>query len=873
MSTTLTDIARDGLAMAYKRAVTPKAWNHDEEAESSQTQLPQASERHQYCTLEDGTALPLSIEPSDPAEPSEGGFTPGEGETAWSSFLAGVDTEFEHSLDYDTCFGVVIVDVSLPTTDHQDITGVPVTIRPNGGVLSLYFEESGQFAAIIDSRALRKVLSHYAPRLVATLSLKQSHNSKPGKKSKRPGTSDPKWRVENATVRITVYGNMRHKDDIADLFSGEGLFFQQPTVEEYDSSVPYFNPHLLLRPGAEMPKIEDLSISDPRSAASRPALLDEVNQGKIWRIFDLANGDGASVSVAASGRLKSPLRHHQLQALNMMTERERGIIEDAKFPSLWQATSSPHNPKYRHIITGSCEKKPRFIRGGVLADEMGLGKTLTTLALICWYLDVRDAVRCADDRPGESSTTLIVVPKSIIIGWESQIVRHINSDTIAAITYHGPSRRRLVPDFSRHDIVLTTYETLREDYLAPRKSGAQTLYSHHWHRVVLDEAHRIRTRGSELHRAALAISKLAHCHWCLTGTPIHNSLDDYGALLAFIQAPKISEKRDFVRLIVKPMEDENRRGLSRLQDLVNATCLRRTISSLGTAALQLAPLDEKIEWLDLGRDNELYTFFKRKAASVASGFGKQRAGNTGKDKGGENILSLLNFLRQICDYGERMLPVKALESWREGGMNEDGAISTCPDSDQTGENQGITAGSSRSAKAEAVIRNILGQQSATGASLPQKSVVFSCWTRMLDLIQNDLESVGLGVQRIDGSASLPQRRVAIEQFMLDPRCVVMLASIGSAGEGIDLISACHVHILEPQWNPMAESQAIGRVYRMGQKQRVSVTRYIVNGTIETYVQWIKKDKLRLISQSLGSRTISQEEVDQKRWKELNKILF
>ena len=65
---------------------------------------------------------------------------------------------------------------------------------------------------------------------------------------------------------------------------------------------------------------------------------------------------------------------------------------------------------------------------------------------------------------------------------------------------------------------------------------------------------------------------------------------------------------------------------------------------------------------------------------------------------------------------------------------------------------------------------------------------------------------------------------------------------------IDLISACHVHILEPQWNPMTESQAIGRVHRIGQTQQVSVTRYIVSRSIET------------VSEVLA-RPLSQREVD------------
>lgn len=106
---------------------------------------------------------------------------------------------------------------------------------------------------------------------------------------------------------------------------------------------------------------------------------------------------------------------------------------------------------------------------------------------------------------------------------------------------------------------------------------------------------------------------------------------------------------------------------------------------------------------------------------------------------------------------------------------------------------------------------------------------------------------------------------------------------------IDLISASHVHILEPQWNPMTESQAVGRVHRIGQTKQVFVTRYVVRRSIETvstyfswrpnspkprmvlakisrqYVQWVQKDKLQVISQSLDFEPPSQADVDQQRW--------
>jgi hypothetical protein len=201
----------------------------------------------------------------------------------------------------------VIVEASLSTTDHRETADCPVTIRSDGDVLSLCFEDSGHFAGIIVSGALKKLLDRYAVRLTAILCSKQSHNGKKTKMSKNSGTPASKWRLEDATARVVVYGKMEDKDNIANLLSDGELFFQHPTADEYDPEVPYFNPHFLLRPGAEMPKIEGLSISDSQSAPGRGGLLDEVNQGKIWRIFDLASGAGTSASVAASPRLKSSL--------------------------------------------------------------------------------------------------------------------------------------------------------------------------------------------------------------------------------------------------------------------------------------------------------------------------------------------------------------------------------------------------------------------------------------------------------------------------------------------------------------------------------------------------------------------------------------
>ena len=58
---------------------------------------------------------------------------------------------------------------------------------------------------------------------------------------------------------------------------------------------------------------------------------------------------------------------------------------------------------------------------------------------------------------------------------------------ITTVTYHGPSRKNIVTDLLKYDVVLTTYETLREDSAALKNPEVYTIYSHYWHRIVLDE--------------------------------------------------------------------------------------------------------------------------------------------------------------------------------------------------------------------------------------------------------------------------------------------------------------------------------------------------------------------------------------------------
>ncbi len=126
-----------------------------------------------------------------------------------------------------------------------------------------------------------------------------------------------------------------------------------------------------------------------------------------------------------------------------------------------------------------------------------------------------------------------------------------------------------------------------------------------------------------------------------------------------------THKAAFEFWIAGPIKQNRPNSLHRLEVLVRATCLRRT-KSLNSSLFSLPGRSEKVEWIELSpEDRELYNFFKTKTAQTAS---ELLRCYSGADKPGQhkdiNILTLINFLRLICDHGEHLLPSSALEAWK-----------------------------------------------------------------------------------------------------------------------------------------------------------------------------------------------------------------
>jgi SNF2 family DNA or RNA helicase len=146
-----------------------------------------------------------------------------------------------------------------------------------------------------------------------------------------------------------------------------------------------------------------------------------------------------------------------------------------------------------------------------------------------------------------------------------------------------------------------------------------------------------------------------------------------------------------------------------------------------------------------------------------------------------------------------------------------------------------------------------------------KSVVFSGWTSHLDLIQIALENAGIVYTRLDGKMTRIARTAAMDRFREDPAVDVILVSITAGGLGLNLTAGNNVYVMEPQYNPAAEAQAVDRVHRIGQKRPVRIIRYIMENSIEEKMLELqdKKNKLANLSMNRGKAMDKGEAAKQK----------
>ncbi|OAA55488.1 SNF2-related protein [Cordyceps fumosorosea ARSEF 2679] len=135
-----------------------------------------------------------------------------------------------------------------------------------------------------------------------------------------------------------------------------------------------------------------------------------------------------------------------------------------------------------------------------------------------------------------------------------------------------------------------------------------------------------------------------------------------------------------------------------------------------------------------------------------------------------------------------------------------------------------------------------------------KSIVFSQWTLLLDLIEVGMDHAGFKnkPKRYDGGMSGDERNAVARAFQDASRrdVTVMLVSLRAGNAGLNLTQARRVIIMDPFWNPYIEMQAVDRAYRIGQTQPVQVFRILTKDTVEDRIVDLKERKQAIVEAAL-----------------------
>lgn len=128
----------------------------------------------------------------------------------------------------------------------------------------------------------------------------------------------------------------------------------------------------------------------------------------------------------------------------------------------------------------------------------------------------------------------------------------------------------------------------------------------------------------------------------------------------------------------------------------------------------------------------------------------------------------------------------------------------------------------------------------------RKAIVFSQWVEPLEFLAEALGD--LGTLQYHGKVPSRDRQPILEQFRKDRKKHVLLMSYGTGSVGLNLQFANYVFLFDRWWNPAVEDQAIKRAHRIGQKERVFVTRFISQNTIEGRIAAVLEKKREMFNE-------------------------
>ncbi len=441
---------------------------------------------------------------------------------------------------------------------------------------------------------------------------------------------------------------------------------------------------------------------------------------------------------------------------------------------------------------------------GILADDMGLGKTLQAIIALTRY---------QKDHPTQLS--LVVCPTSLVYNWKEEIAKFNPLLKVLPVDGNPAHRKKLLSEVTNYNIVVTSYTLLQKDIEIYNKIPLGY--------AILDEAQHIKNRGT---RNAQSVKMVQAAHrLILTGTPIENSLDELWSLFDFLMPGLLSTYERFMEKYLRQTQPLSLgKNLDILRNKVSPFILRRMKKDV---LEDLPPVSQIIYHCHLSEVQE--ALYRSYAASAREEL-TQLVNKEGFDRVQIHVLATLTRLKQICCHPAIFAKDKA----------------------ESGD----------SSKYEMLIE--LLQTLMEGR---HKTVIFSQYTRMLNIMREDLQKQGIRFEYLDGSSK--NRLSIVKKFNEDANIPIFLVSLKAGGSGLNLVGADTVIHYDMWWNPAVENQATDRVHRLGQKNMVSSYKLITLNTIEEKILELHNRK-----QGLVKDVVSRDEdaIAKLTWEEVLELL-
>lgn len=459
-------------------------------------------------------------------------------------------------------------------------------------------------------------------------------------------------------------------------------------------------------------------------------------------------------------------------------------------------------------------------KNGILADEMGLGKTIQIIGFMATLVQDHNCF-----------PFLVVVPNSTCANWRREIKQWAPS--LRVVTYFGSAAARrtayeyeMFPEQSKElrcHVVVTSYDAAADE------SCRRFFKEVSWAGLIVDEGQRLKNDRSQLYAALNALK--VPFKVLLTGTPLQNNARELFNLLQFLDdshnAAQLEEE-------YAEMTSEN---IKKLHELIRPYILRRTKAQVLTFLPPMAQIIVPISMSVLQK--KLYKSILAKNPELLRALFTTTS-RTLKPQERANLSNILMQLRKcLC---HPFVYSREIEE-----RTEIAAVS----------HRNLVEASAKLQLLELLLPKLRERG--------HRVLIFSQFLDMLSIIEDFLDGLEMPYQRLDGTMGSLEKQKRIDQFNApESPLFAFLLSTRAGGVGINLATADTVIILDPDFNPHQDIQALSRAHRIGQKKKVLCFQLMTRASAEEKIVQIGRKKMALdhiVVEQMDAEDLEEKDVE------------